>query len=114
LLYYYATPQNGVWTMGVVWVISGIFPTAVTLAIPLVTARLSGLDKTTPAALGAVAMSMGAAMGSAAGTVILRTWSVHHAFMLSFAARLAATLLMFLLIRAPSGNTVRAHGRAGC
>jgi len=102
LLFYFATPENGVWMMGVVWVISGIFPAAVTLAQPLITARLSDLDKTTPAALRFVVASIGAAAGSAAGTIILRRWSVHHAFMASFVGRLAAALLMLFLVEVPS------------
>lgn len=98
LLFYFATRENAFLMMIAVWGISGIFPAAVTLAIPLMTARLSGLDKTMPAALSLIVMSMGWACGSAVGTLILRTWSVQHAFMASFAGRVTAAFLIFLML----------------
>ena len=43
-------------------------------------------------------MSLGAAAGATVGTVILRAFSVQHAFMASFVARLAAAFIIFLLL----------------
>jgi predicted MFS family arabinose efflux permease len=98
LFFYLATPENALPVMGVVWGISGVFPAAVSLAIPLVTARLSGLDKTMPAALTSIVISLGCAAGSAAGTLMLHTWKVRDVFMASFAGRSTVVLAMFLLL----------------
>jgi len=112
LLFFYATDSNAMWMMGAVWTISGIFPTAVTVAIPLITARLSGAEKTAPAALRLVLMSVGAASGAALGTLILRTYGVHHAFMASFAARMTVVFLMFLMLDVRPAHVERAERRA--
>jgi len=112
LLFYYATPSNALWMMALVWGISGVFPTAVTLAMPLITARLAGVEKTAPAALRLVGMSLGTALGSAAGTLIVHAYSVQHAFVASFAARLTVAALMLLLVRVRPAHAERAEVRA--
>jgi len=112
LLFYYATPSNALWMMALVWGISGVFPTAVTLAMPLITARLAGVEKTAPAALRLVGMSLGTALGSAAGTLIVHAFSVQHAFVASFAARLTVAALMLLLVRVRPAHAERAEVRA--
>jgi MFS family permease len=98
LLYYLATPANAWWTMGLAWAIGGLFPSAVSLSIPLITRRLSGEDKTMPAALQYVVIFLGYVLGSAAGTMIVGVYNVPAAFIVSFAARITGAFLIFVML----------------
>ena len=69
----------------------------VTLAIPLLTKSLSGEDKTMPAAITYIVLSVGGALGSILGTVIAHT-NVRHTFLISFAARMTGAFLIFLVM----------------
>ena len=62
------------------------------------TSRLSGSDKTMPAALTAVAMSGGFALGSITGTLIVKAYGVQEVFLVTGAARVTGAFLVFLLL----------------
>jgi len=81
-------------------VLSGIFPVGFGLAKVLLTARLSGADKTMPAALMAVVPSLGGAIGATIGTYFVGTAEARDVFILSLAARAAVVPAACLLLRA--------------
>ena len=96
--YYVSTPANALWVLGTAWAIAGVFPVVVSVSMPLMTARLSGKDKTMPAALFYVVLQVGGMLGAAVGTYIVHRHGVHSAFMASLAARMTAAFVMFLLL----------------
>ncbi len=101
LFYYFADPGNltaTIWMMAAAWAIGGIFPAGFQIARNLLAARLSGADKTMPAALIWVVVSMGGIVGAGLGTLIVRLGEVRTVFGVSFAARAAAAFVVFLLL----------------
>ncbi len=98
VFYHRATPANALWMVGIAWAIAGVFPTGFLVARPVMTARLSGEDKTMPAALIWVKHSVGLMLGSAVGTLIVRAHGTQAVFMVSFAGRAVAAFLAFLLL----------------
>jgi len=98
LFYYLATPQNAPWLMGASWGIAGLFPAGVVLAVPLLTSRLSGRDKTMAVALIWVVMNFGRVIGSAFGAYVVRAHGPQAVFFVSLWVRLSAALLGFLLL----------------
>ena len=99
LFYYFAPPDSPDTAMMLVWLVGGIAPWGAVLATPLLLARLSGRDKTMPAALWLITSSLGSMVGSALGTWIVANFGGSRpAFMVSFAARAAAACIVFLLV----------------
>jgi len=98
LMYFYARPGTAVGSLAVAWIIAGIFPAGYTVALPLMTRRLSGSEKTVPSALIYMGSSFGMMLGSGVGTLIVRTYGTPDVFLVSFAARVTAALVMFLLL----------------
>ena len=108
--YYFATPGNVAWTMGLAWTIAGIFPLGLAMCVPLMTSRLSGADKTMPSALTCMATGSGFLLGSIVGTLIVRYYSVPHAFFVSGAARVTGAFLIFLvLVAMPAAQRIRSR-----
>lgn len=98
LFYYHAGPGNGLIVLAGAWIIAGIFPAGYMVAQPLLTRRLSGEDKTMPSAMLLMVAALGGVVGSGVGTLIVRAHGVTGAFAVSFAARIAAAVVMGLLL----------------
>jgi MFS family permease len=96
--YFLARPHGATWPLTVAWIIGGTFPAGYTIALPILTRRVAGDDKTTFAALVAMVASLGATLGSAFGTFSLTYCGAPNVFMVSFVARVTAAFIMFLLL----------------
>ena len=98
LFYFLATPQNSIRMLGAAWIIGGIFPFGVILAVPLITKSLSGEDKTMPAAIVSIAANVGMMFGAGLGTFIARAYSVRDTFAVSLVLRAVGAFLFFLIM----------------
>ena len=107
-IFYYLAEPGGVAALALAWGVAGIFPAGYMVVLPLLTRKLSGADKTMPAALVAVVVSLGAMSGSGVGTAIVHAGEVRDAFAVSFVARVTAALIMlFLLVARPAFRNLR-------
>jgi len=112
LFYYLATPDEPSFALTMLVaaaVLSGIFPWGFGLAKVLLTVRMSGADKTMPAALMAVVPGLGATLGAALGTFLVAAAGVRGVFIISMAARLVVAFAVWLLL---DTGRERAHASA--
>jgi len=98
LFYYLARPESPVLFMVIAWGVGGFFPPGFTVARPLMTRQLSGTDKTAPLVMFYVVVCIGSVLGSATGTLIVGAYGARDVFIVSFAVRVTAALLMLLLL----------------
>ena len=99
LFYFLASPRAPVPIMVVSWTFTGMFPAAAGVAVTMLVERFSGADKTMSAALMTIMpLAVGATLGSALGTLIVRYFGTRTAFGVSFAARTTAAFAIALLL----------------
>jgi len=118
LLYYLVDPASRSEAIGIValaYVIGGVFPIGFALGKVLLTARMSGKDKTMPAALMTVMASVGSMLGAALGTYFVRAAQAggvvefKNVFALGFAMRAIVVAAVFLvLVRRARGGEAAA------
>ena len=103
LFYFFASPRAPVPIMVVSWTFTGMFPAVAGVAVTLLVERFSGADKTMSAALMTIMpLAVGATLGSALGTLIVRYFGTRPVFGVSFVARtLAAFVILLLLVYYP-------------
>ncbi len=116
LFFYLANPNDRtgvICLLAAARVVGGIFPVGFGLAKVLLAARMSGEDKTMPAAVIFAMQGVGGMLGAAVGTYFISTAEARGVFALSFAVRVIVVFVAFLLlVRSGKGSAAAAAAGA--